>query len=296
MSDRDKKLIKLLSVLGPLLLLCLWYGYSQIRATQKRRAERAERAKKQSEEATTGESQVQAADPGTKAQPSPPPGVQSANNPAIVPTAAYQGIRMTVNNRAQAAREKLPWGRDPFTPPDTEGPRIGKLADLESPRGKKKLVVRVLISDRAAGNSGVRGATLRYGVDEPYDRRKAKGRRPQSRNGDGTWEFTLPAPAEQPWGCFVVATDAGRLRSQNRSPVFKVTPPPRETVETQIGGTGVKLTLRGISWAGKTGVALINNDVFSEGEYVQGYEVKKIVKNGVVLNRNGQEVFLQLKE
>ncbi len=93
-----------------------------------------------------------------------------------------------------------------------------------------------------------------------------------------------------------MATDAGRLRSQTRSRLFKVVPPPKEPVQAQAGGTTIKLMLPGVSWAGNKGVALINTDVLAEGEYIHGYKVKKIVKNGVVLMRNGQEIFLQLKE
>jgi hypothetical protein len=302
MSDRDKKMIKLLCVLVPALLLAAGYGYGQVRRTKARRAERRQKAQEQSQPSTAsrpsddaGPSEPAAAQ-GAKAQPSPPPGVQPADKPAIVPAAAFQGVRVEVSTAAQTAREKLPWGRDPFTPPDTEGPVVGHLSDIESPRGKKSVTVSVRIADISAGNSGIHSAVLRYGADEPFDRHTVEGTRPESDNGDGVWTFVFPAPGNRPLGCTVVATDNGRLRNTARSRLFKVTPPPKETVQAQIGGTAVKLTLRGISWSGGKGVALINTDVLAEGEIIQGYEVKKIVKNGVVLTRNEQEVFLQLKE
>ena len=91
-----------------------------------------------------------------------------------------------------------------------------------------------------------------------------------------------------------MAVDRGRLSSRSSSPPFTITPPPREVVTDT--GTGVKLTLRGISWAGGKGVALINNDVVGEDDYVAGYRIVKIAKNGVLLKRNQREVFLQLKE
>jgi len=203
---------------------------------------------------------------------------------------------VAVDAAAQGRREKLSWGRDPFTPPDTQAPQIGHLSDIESPRGKTTITVQVHISDRAAGNSGVSSAVLRYGTDEPYDRHSVKGTPPASENGDGAWTFSLPAPEDRSFGCFIVAADAGRLRNRTHSRVFKIIPPLKESVQAHIGGTDVKLTLRGISWADNRGVVLINNDVLAEGEYIQGYESSKIVKNGVVLKRNGQEVFLQLKE
>ncbi|MFH1732025.1 MAG: hypothetical protein ABIF82_10305 [Planctomycetota bacterium] len=294
MTDRDKKLVKLLSVLGPVLLLAGWHGYSQVQSTKARRAKRGQQVSTQAP--ATAKATEPAAAPDTKVQPSPPPGVQPADKRGIMPAAASQGVRVVVDAAAQGRREKLPWGRDPFTPPDTQAPQIGHLSDIESPRGKTAITVQVHISDRAAGNSGVKSAVLRYGTDEPYDRHAVKGTPPASENGDGVWTFSLPAPEDRSFGCFIVADDAGRLRNQAHSSVFKVIPPLKESVQAHIGGTDVKLTLRGISWTGNKGVVLINNDVLAEGEYIQGYEIRKIAKNGVVLVRNGQEVFLQLKE
>lgn len=226
----------------------------------------------------------------------PLPGVQTAGKHAIMPAAASQGVHVGVDVAAQSRREKLPWGRDPFTPPDTQAPQIGHLSDIESPRGKATITVQVHISDTAAGNSGVSSAILKYGTEEPFDRYAVKGTPPASENGDGAWTFSLPAPEAKSFGCFIVAADAGRLQNRARSRVFKVIPSLKESVQAHIGGTNVKLTLRGISWVNNKGVVLINNDVLSEGEYIQGYEVSKIVKNGVILKRNEQEVLLQLKE
>lgn len=301
MTERDKKFVKLLCVLGPVLLVAVWHGYSQVRETRARRARRREQAAGQGPQApaqapATAEATAPAAARATTVLPSPPPGVRPAGKRSIAAPAAFEGVRVTVDAAAQGRRKKLPWGRDPFTPPDTQAPQIGHLSDIESPRGKATITVQVHISDRADGNSGISSALLRYGTEEPYDRHSVKGTPPASENGDGAWTFSLPAPEDQPFGCFIVAADAGRLRNQAHSRVFKVIPPLKESVRAHIGGTDVKLTLRGISWVDNRGVVLINNDVLAEGEHIQGYEVSKIVKNGVVLVRNGQEVFLQLKE
>lgn len=301
MSERDKKMIKALSILGPILLLASWYGYSQVQETKARKAARALKAKAQQEAATSNSAEKNeptpsAANQDTKAQPSPPPNPKPGDKPTIVPATAFAGVRVKVSVAAQAAREKLPWGRDPFTPPDTEGPVLGLQSDVESPRGKKSVTVSVHISDKSTGNSGIDSAVLRYGADEPFDQHSAKGVRPQSDSGDGTWTFTFPAPVDRPLVCSIVATDAGRLRSRTLSRPFKIIPPPKETVQAQVGGTDIQLTLRGISWSGGKGVALVNSDVLAEGEWIHGYEVEKILKNGVVLKRNGQEIFLQLKE
>jgi len=300
-TERDKKMVKLLSILGPVFLLTIGYGYSQIRKTRARQAERRQEAQAQ-QQTQAASQQAQsftmqpAADRGARAQSSPPPGVTPADQPAPVPPAALAGLQVCANVRAQDGRMDLPWGRDPFVPPDTEGPRIAAPDDLESPRDAEAVTVEVRISDESAGNSGVRGAVLSYGEGEPFDAAFALGTRPASENGDGVWRFRIPTPNEQPYGCYVVATDGGRLASRSRSKVFRVTPPAQEKLQTQVGGADVMLTLRGISCSDGCGVALINDDVLMEGEDIQGYEVLAITETGVVLRRGDREVLLQLKE
>ena len=238
-----------------------------------------------------------AADKGTRALPSPPPGATPADNHASVPPAApCAGVCVAADTAAQKRRMNLPWGRDPFTPPDVQGPEISAPSDMQSPRGKKALELTVNISDRATGNSGVRSAVLYYGREKPFDEYQLKGQPPVNENGDGAWTFVLPAPRDKPVGCYIVAVDGGRLRSRSRSRVFTVSPPPRNTYQAAVGGADVKLTLRGISWADKGGVALINNDVVAEGERIHGYKVVKIARDGVTLSRGDTEIFLQLKE
>ncbi len=301
MTSRDKRMIRLLCVLGPVLLLASGYGYSQVQAVKKRKAERKAKAKQRAAQAPQPVSSTQtqnlAAGKGTRALPSPPPGATPADNRASVPPAAsYPGVYVATDTAAQNRRMKLPWGRDPFTPPDAQGPEISAPSDMESPRGKKTLELEVHISDRATGNSGVRAAVLYYGEEKPFDEHEAKGKPPVIENGDGAWTFVLPAPHSKPFGCCIVAVDGGRLRNRSRSRVFTITPPPKNTYEAAVGGADVKLTLRGISWADKGSVALINNDVVAEGEHIHGYKVVKIAKDGVTLKRNDTEIFLQLKE
>jgi hypothetical protein len=300
---REKKMMKLLAVLGPMLLLAVWYGYSTMQETKARRAARRDRAQKRRQQAAGQQGASQqatstksAAGTGTAALPSPPPGAMPADNHATVPPAAtFSGVYISADGPAQDKRMKLPWGRDPFVPPDTRGPHVTAPQKLEAPRGEKTVHVRIYCSDRASGNSGIKSVHLYYGVAPPYDDERVEGVRPKSdEKGDGDWTFTLPAPTDRPIGCFVVAVDSGRLNSITRSKPFMITPPPPDVVEVSGGST--KLTLRGISWSGGSGVALINNDVVTKGEYIAGYEIVKIVKNGVMLKRGKREVFLQLKE
>ena len=295
MTHRDKKMVKILCVLGPVLLIAAWYAISTVQAANTRKAERREKARLQAQQAASP-----AASPDA---PTPPAGSATTAAPAAPsPTATKiestpTGIRTLVDADAQNQRMLLAWGRDPFVPPDTQGPQIqtpgGK---LESPRGLNTLDVRIQISDAANGNSGIQSALLYYGPAEPFDQNCVQGVKPPAENGDGEWTFSVPVPQEQPVTCYVTATDNGRLKSQSRSALFQVLPVARESVETQIGGTGVKLTLRGISWSGGAGVALINNNVCSEGDVVLGCEVVEIAKNGVTLKHNDQRIFLQLKE
>jgi hypothetical protein len=300
MTGRDRKMIKALCVLVPLLGLAAWYGYQDVQAVKARRAKRRKQANEQNAQAPASPgkpSPTLAADPGTSALPSPPPGATPADHPAHVPPAASSsGVRVNVDPVEQERRMRLPWGRDPFTPPDTEGPRISPPSDLESPRDRKTLALRVPVTDRFTGNSGVASVRLSYGEQEPFDEHELSGTAPGTRNGDGTWTFRLPAPTEKPYGCFVTAVDGGRLRSRSRSRVFRIIPPPPDTVELPARGTGVKLTLRGISWTSHGAVALINNEVVGVGEFIAGYEVVRVARNAVVLQRDQQEIVLQLKE
>ena len=301
MTARDKKLKKLLCVLGPILLLTLWYGYSEIQAGKAKKAARRKKAQEQSKKAAPSEqtnNRNNAAGQGTRALPSPPPGATPADNRASVPPAApFAGVRVAVNTAAQGKRAQMPWGRDPFVPPDTQGPKILAPADMESPRGKDTIELKVHISDSTTGNSGMTSAVLRHGADPRSPENATKGSPPGAPNRDGDWTFTVPAPKDRPLNCYIVAIDAGRLQNTSRSPAFKITPPPRETVTAQsTTGGRVKLTLRGISWAREKGVALINDDVVAQGEYIHGYEVVRVAKNAVVLKRNDKEIVLELKE
>jgi hypothetical protein len=297
LKEREKKMVKLLCVLGPCLLLALLYGYSQVRKVKARKAARRARVQEQQQaDSKQTKSSKPAAGPGTAAVPSPPPGATPADNHADVPPAAPSaGICVSADVAEQNRRTKRPWGRDPFCPPDTQGPRVQAPDDVESPRGKKSLELSISISDKNTGNSGVRSAVLFYGMQEPFSQYVVKGECTTSSTGDGAWLFKVPAPKDKPLGCYVVAVDDGRLRNKTQSAVFQISPPPRERIQAS-GPTNVTLTLRGISWSGESGVALINNDVLAEGEYVHGYKVSKIVKNGVMLRRDGREIFLQLKE
>jgi len=303
MTERQKKLKKLLYILVPVFLLTMAYGYNEIRAVQTRKAERRKKAQEQSRLTAEADQnapiQEPAAGPGTGALPSPPPGATPADNHANVPPAAptsFAGVSVTADAEAQDRRAALPWGRDPFVPPDTRGPAITTPGDLESPRGKKHVVLNVGVSDGATGGSGIASAVLHYTDGSHSGLRTVPGRPPKGENGDGSWVFTLPAPEDGPLTCYVVAVDRGKLKNSSRSGDFRIIPPPKHTAVTPTVGAAVTLTLRGISWSGKTGVALINEDVLARGEYIQGYEVVKIVKNGVLLKRNNQEIFLQLKE
>jgi len=296
MTDRDKKMVKVLSVLVPVLLLALWYGYSQIQSTKARAAERRRRAEERNQQRAENTQENQesnnTASRGTGASGAAPAAAHANASPAP----PSSGVHVGVDEEAQGERSRLAWVRDPFVPPDTQGPAIKSPGDFESPRNTKTIELKINISDRDTGNSGVESAVLLYGTDQRVDVHQAEGSPPAAESRDGEWTFVVPAPGDDPVSCYVVATDRGKLQSETRSPMFRITPPPRETVQTQVGGTEVKLTLRGISWAGDTGVALINDDVVAAGEYIHGYEVTKIVKNGVVLKRNDQEIFLQLKE
>ncbi len=294
MTERDKKMVKLLCVLGPILLVVVAYGYSQIQKTKARKARRSRSAE---QEVQQNANQDSAAAKGTTTLLSRPPSATPRDKHANVPAAASSvGVSITVDPAAQHKRMQLQWGRDPFIPPDAQGPKISTPADQESPRGEKTMKLQVEVSDKPTGNSGIRSAVLYYGSDKSPDQHRAEGKPPPSETGDGPWTFTIPAPQDSPYRCYVVAADRGKLGSESRSPVFAIAPPPKETVETQIGATDVKLTLRGISRAGGSGIALINDEVVAEGEYIHGYRVAKVVKNGVVLRRGKQEIFLQLKE
>ena len=102
MTARDKKMVKLLSVLGPILLLAVWYGYSQIQSTKARRNKQKQKAQQQS----STSDQNPAAAKGTRALPSPPPGVKPADKHASVPAAApFAGVRIAVDTAAQSQEQ-----------------------------------------------------------------------------------------------------------------------------------------------------------------------------------------------
>ncbi len=294
MTARDKKMLKLLSLLGPVLLLAVWYGYSDYQAGQAELAAKRKKAAEQQRNATTEETTREyAAEPGTKALPSPPPGATPADNHARVPSAAsISGILVSADTEAQDRRVKLTWARDPFSPPDTLSPEIIPPGDMESPRGENTILLTVRISDQSTGNSGVASALLVWGDAEPFDQHTAEGQPPAGLRGDGNWTFTLPAPQNKPFRCRVTARDKSRMGNVSQSDLFSIAPPPKERVQLD----GANLVLRGISWSGESGVALINDDVLTVGERVHGYEVVRIVKTGVTLKRGNQEVLLQLKE
>ena len=69
-----------------------------------------------------------------------------------------------------------------------------------------------------------------------------------------------------------------------------------ETARNEFEDMSVKPVLRGISWSGQSGVALINDEVVAENEHVCGYKVSKITKDSVVLERNGRKLLLKVKE
>lgn len=190
---------------------------------------------------------------------------------------------------------KLTWGRDPFMQPDTEGPAITAPKKPDAARNSERTALRITISDVAVGNSGVAAATLFYGKQEPYDEYRVEGVHETKDNGDGEWVFNVPTPKE-PVQCWVSAQDNSQLRNTSRSSVFTMAPPVRETADTRIGETQITLTLRGITWSGSSGVALINSDVCSVGDVVNGCKVVKIMRDSVVLTRDGHEIVLQLKE
>jgi hypothetical protein len=293
-NAREKKMAKMLGVLGPVFLLALWYGYSTIQETRARRAARIKRAQEKQEQAANQPATPQPPAAGASAQAAPAkrPAPQAQQAPA---TASFSGIYITADNQAQEQRMTLPWGRDPFVPPDTRGPLVTVPKKIEAPRDERVITLKIPCTDQTHGNSGVLSARLYFGSAPPFDDEFVDGIRPQSdEKGDGDWTFTLPAPKDQPIGGYVVAVDAGRLNSTTRSSVFMISPPPPDVVQVSEGGT--QLVLRGVSWSGDSGVALINNDVVGVGEYVAGYEIIKIVKNGVMLKRGKNDVFLQLKE
>lgn len=307
MTTRDKKMVKLISILVPALLLAVFYGYVQMRQTKARQAEQRKKAQLQVQQAAAADGSATGPVPGAAPGPVPGPVPTAPLDPAPVPApaatatppnivATTAGLRVPVDHGAQYRRMKAQWGRDPFAPPDTLGPIISVPEKIEAPRATPVLDLKIQISDTATGNSGVRDAALSYGTTEPFDEREVKGVPPPAETGDGEWTFPLPAPKDKPLKCYIVATDKGKLNSQSRSTLFEVLPPPKETVETQIGGADLKLTLRAISWSGNSGVALINSNVCTPGDVIQGCEVINIQKDGVLLKRNGQEIFLQLKE
>ncbi|MFW6158343.1 MAG: hypothetical protein ACOC8E_03195 [Planctomycetota bacterium] len=301
MKKREEKLVKLLPVLVPLLGLAAWYGHSTMQGVKAKEARRRARAKQQVKAAEKRkESGVlkppSAAGASTTASPSPPPGATPADNRAAVPPAApHSRIQVDANLAEQARRAKLPWGRDPFVPPDTHGPRIRTPGDIEGPRDGETMTVTVDISDAPAGNSGVKTARLLYATPGGAPQAVA-GRPPDTATGDGAWTFEVPAPTEQPLACFVVAQDRGRLENPSKSKSFRITPPPRDAVSTDAQGVPVKLVLRGISYAEAGGVALINQDVVTTGEQIHGYKVVRIDRTAVVLVRGDQEITLELKE
>lgn len=301
MKKRDEKLVKLLPVLVPLLGLAAWYGYSTMQAVKAKEARRQARAKEQVKAAEKRKEHgvvkpPSAAGASTTASPSPPPGATPADNRAAVPPAApHSGIHVDADLAEQARRAKRPWGRDPFVPPDTRGPRIRTPGDLEGPRDRETMTVTVDISDAPAGNSGVKTARLVYTTAGAAPQVVA-GRPPGTDTGDGAWTFEVPAPTERPLSCFVTAQDRGRLENPSKSRPFKITPPARDAVSTDAQGVPVKLVLRGISYAEAGSVALINQDVVTKGEQIHGYKVVRIDRTAVVLARGDREITLELKE
>lgn len=54
--------------------------------------------------------------------------------------------------------------------------------------------------------------------------------------------------------------------------------------------------LQGIIYSQEESIAIINNEMFQEGDSIGDYKIKKITSNGVFLDKNGEEYFLKWEE
>lgn len=287
MNSREKKAAKLLMVLVPVFALTIGYAYFAVQDVKAKQAEKH----KQSNTAEIAPAQEQPA-PAPVTAADTKQGTKAGKDEA----STHPALNVHADFVAQKKRESLAWGRDPFIPPDKQGPVIVTPADAKSPRTSDVVSVKAMISDAATGNSGVRAATLFVSETGSNAQKQIAGTPPANEFGYGEWSFTVPAPSNKPLACHIVANDAGKLNNVSRSADFKIEPPSRETLQAQVAGTDVMLTLRGISWAGDTGMAIINRDVVSQGESVHGFKVIRVNKDSVQLQRDGEEVVLRLKE
>ena len=271
----------------PILLLTIGYSFYAVKDVKAKQAARREQAKLAAD-AQTGEGATAVPESAATGKPA----TESSNGRST----DEHGLLVNADLTAQAERQSVAWGRDPFIPPDKQGPVIAAPGDMASPRASETVLVKAMITDAQTGNSGVGSARLCFGEIEPFDQNQVLGTPPPDESGSGEWTFELPAPREKPVVCYILATDGGKFPNQSRSASFKIEPPAREKLEAQIAGADIVLTLRGVSWSGDTGFAIINRDIVGEGESIHGYEVVKINKNSVLLKRNEEEILLQLKE
>lgn len=94
--------------------------------------------------------------------------------------------------------------------------------------------------------------------------------------------------------------------SWGRDPFFYVSPDSLEGSEqgdfasrlfgTTDGSQVSDLKLTGISWAGRSGFALINGNVVSEGDAVGGYRVSEIALDYVLLDQGSKTIRLQMEQ
>ena len=68
---------------------------------------------------------------------------------------------------------------------------------------------------------------------------------------------------------------------------------------TQVGKRGISLgglSLNGVSWRGEVGVAIVNDFIVKEGDVFEGYKAIKILKKGIILEKDGKRHTLGLEE
>lgn len=125
MTEQNKKFMKLLYILVPVLLIAGWYGYSQMKAVTDRKAARREKVKQaMNEPVTSAAPSVNQDTPGEPHRaPAEAPVLAQAAGPAPAKAAdgpSLSGLIARADAAAQSKRTKLPWGRDPFVLPQMQ--------------------------------------------------------------------------------------------------------------------------------------------------------------------------------